>query len=189
MWADLWNLRLPTFSSSLTLLFVCSLVAWQIYYFLDDDTIQVIEPRTYNSGIPQGGLIRRHRIPLEAPCQDEYFNLLHFNVGCEVTLYGKTFFICSCDPFTRNFLNRLGIPVPMDMQLPPDMATEKRKDVSFLSTLPMCNCKLNRPWVMQIKTSQFARKPHQCLDTRGPFLKHDRHVLRFWLVHELILFF
>ena len=101
----------------------------KIYYYLEDDTIQVLEPKTFNAGLPQGTIIRRHRIPLDPPCEDEFHNIHSFNVACEVVIYGKTFFICACDGFTRNFLNRLGIPVAQNMELPPDMATEKRKDV------------------------------------------------------------
>lgn len=36
-----------------------------IHYFLEDDTIQVVEPKTPNSGIQQGVLLRRQRIPLD----------------------------------------------------------------------------------------------------------------------------
>lgn len=34
--------------------------------------------------------------------------------------------------------------------------------------------------LLQRKTSQFARKPHHTVDTRGPFIRHSDHVLRFW---------
>jgi len=98
-------------------------------FFLEDDTIQVLEPRTHNAGLPQGQIIKRHRIPLPSPCEGQFYTLEHFNVGCDVSLYGKTFFICGCDGFTRRFLNRLGIPVPDNMDMPPDIATEKMKDV------------------------------------------------------------
>jgi len=42
-----------------------------------------------NSGIPQGTLIRRHRIPLPAPNDDEFYNVEHFNVGNELVFYGR----------------------------------------------------------------------------------------------------
>ena len=108
----------------------------RILYFLEDDTVKVVEPQTYNAGLPQGTIIRRHRISLPPPCEDSYYNLEHFNVGCEVNLYGKVFLICGCDQFTRNFLNRLGIPVPDNMEMPPDEATEKMKDVGVLRSSP-----------------------------------------------------
>merc|ERR1711953_1210111 len=36
----------------------------KIYFYLEDDSIQVVEPIKDNSGLPQGTLIRRHRIPM-----------------------------------------------------------------------------------------------------------------------------
>ncbi|KAI9145221.1 hypothetical protein BKA69DRAFT_1108755 [Paraphysoderma sedebokerense] len=74
-----------------------------ILFYLEDDTIHVIEPRSQNSGIPQGTLIRRHRIPAvvtELPSK-RFFGLKDFNVGNEITFYGKTFKIVGCDGFTR----------------------------------------------------------------------------------------
>ena len=32
-----------------------------VYFYLEDDSIQVVEPRQKNAGLPQGTLIRRHR--------------------------------------------------------------------------------------------------------------------------------
>jgi hypothetical protein len=37
-----------------------------IHYFLEDDTNQVVEPKLPNSGIQQGVLLRRQRIPLDS---------------------------------------------------------------------------------------------------------------------------
>lgn len=103
----------------------------KIYFFLEDDTVQVIEPKVQNSGMSQGQIIRRHRIPLPSPCEDSFYTLEHFNIGCEVNIYGKVFYICGCDGFTRNFLNRLGISVPQNMETPQDPASDKIKDVSM----------------------------------------------------------
>ena len=35
----------------------------KIYYYLEDDSISVVEPIVENSGIPQGKLIKRQRLP------------------------------------------------------------------------------------------------------------------------------
>ena len=42
-----------------------------------------------NSGMPQGTIIRRHRIPKPAPRDDEYYTVEDFNIGNEITFYGK----------------------------------------------------------------------------------------------------
>jgi hypothetical protein len=72
-----------------------------IYFYLDDDTIHVSEPKTANSGIPQGTLIRRHRIPHENSTVGQHFTIQDINVEGEVTFYAKTFKIVGCDEFTR----------------------------------------------------------------------------------------
>ena len=64
-----------------------------ILYYLEDDSIQVNEARQENSGIPQGTLIRRHRIPKPAPSDDAFFDVDAFNVGNNVTLYSRSFTI------------------------------------------------------------------------------------------------
>ena len=65
----------------------------KIYFYLEDDTIQVIESKIENSGIPQGTLIRRHRIPLPPPNNDAFYTIENFNIGKEVMLYSRLFHI------------------------------------------------------------------------------------------------
>jgi hypothetical protein len=35
----------------------------RVLYYLEDDSMQVSEPKEENSGIPQGVFIKRHRVP------------------------------------------------------------------------------------------------------------------------------
>ena len=39
----------------------------ELLYYLEDDTVQVSEPRQANSGMPQGLVVKRHRVPHPAP--------------------------------------------------------------------------------------------------------------------------
>ena len=68
-----------------------------IHYFLEDDSIAVVEPPVENSGIPQGVLIKRHRIPRSTT---EFYSIKDFNLGININFYGKTFRIVDCDQFT-----------------------------------------------------------------------------------------
>uniref|UniRef100_A0A8C2B8G9 EF-hand domain (C-terminal) containing 2 n=1 Tax=Cyprinus carpio TaxID=7962 RepID=A0A8C2B8G9_CYPCA len=74
----------------------------KIYFYLEDDTIQVEEPELKNSGIPQDKLSKsnRHRISLPAPKDDCFYNVHHFNINQEIAFYSRTFMITDCDPFT-----------------------------------------------------------------------------------------
>ncbi|KXS15887.1 hypothetical protein M427DRAFT_98498 [Gonapodya prolifera JEL478] len=77
-----------------------------IYFYLEDDTVQVTEPRAPNSGLMQGTLIRRHRVPLPNAEDGQHHTITDFNVGKEVTLHARTFKIIGCDGFTRYTLVR-----------------------------------------------------------------------------------
>jgi len=130
----------------------------KMYFYLEDDSIQVIEPHVKNSGIPQGTLIRRHRVPLPPPHDDEFYTVDHFNVNNEVTLYGRKFKLTDCDEFTRNFLTKLGCSVGQDSAAPSDPYSRLREE-NDQSMQPL--------------------RPYERLDKLKQFLEHDRHVLRF----------
>jgi Ca2+-binding EF-hand superfamily protein len=76
-----------------------------IYYYLEDDTCLVNEPRQDNSGLPQGTLIRRHRFP--GP-DGGYVKPEDLQVGSTLPLYGRTLYITDCDAFTRNYYEQTG---------------------------------------------------------------------------------
>jgi len=131
----------------------------KIYFYLEDDSIQVIEPRLRNSGVPQGTLIRRHRIPKPAPQDDLFYTAEDFNIGVELSLYGKVFKITGCDQFTENFLKKLGVGINLPEKVPSDPYMSHRKALDE-SCQPL--------------------RPYQRVDTLKQFLDHDGHVLRFY---------
>ena len=70
----------------------------RIYYYLEDDSISVVEPMIENCGIPQGKLIKRQQLP-----KNDLGDCWHWkdlNIGIDVTFYGKVFHIYSCDKWT-----------------------------------------------------------------------------------------
>lgn len=75
-------------------------------------SLLVVEPRQNNVGYPQGTILKRHRVPLPAPNDDRFYTYDLFNVGAEVSFYGRVYKLIDCDPFTRNFLTKLGVRVP-----------------------------------------------------------------------------
>ncbi|XP_066542784.1 EF-hand domain-containing family member C2 isoform X2 [Hoplias malabaricus] len=131
----------------------------KIYFYLEDDTIQVVEPELKNSGIPQGTLIRRHRIPLIAPNDGQFYNLHHFNINQEIVFYSRTFMITDCDPFTRNFLRKMGVRLNSPTAAPSDPYSTLRQD---------------------LEDSMKPLRPYERQDTLKQFLEHDRDVLRFY---------
>ncbi|BFZ06219.1 hypothetical protein BsWGS_09258 [Bradybaena similaris] len=131
----------------------------KIYLYLEDDSIQVIEPRLRNAAIAQGTIIRRHRIPRPPPNEDEFYTVEDFNIGSEINLYSKVFKITDCDQFTQNFLRKMGTNVQRPNKLPEDPYMISRK---------------------ALDESMHPLRPYEKSDTLKQFLDHDHHVLRFY---------
>lgn len=133
-----------------------------IFFYLEDDSIQVTEHRVKNSGIPQGTLIRRHRIPKPNHGQptetEEFYTSEDFNVGVTIDLYSRMFVITDCDDFTNHFLSKLGVQVNGSISMPSDPYTMERNKM-------LAAMKPRRPYVKE--------------DTLKQFLNNDRKVLRF----------
>ncbi|KAI8838822.1 EF-hand domain-containing member C2 [Chytriomyces hyalinus] len=134
-----------------------------IYFYLEDDTIHVSEPKTQNSGIPQGTLIRRHRIQKQREENGQHFTITDLNVDKQVTLYSKTFMIIGCDQFTRQFLSNLGVHVPSNGTFPQDPYQTLRDELT-------ARMKATRPCEPKTSLKQF--------------LENDRRVLRFYCIWD-----
>ncbi|NXG62012.1 EFHC2 protein, partial [Hemiprocne comata] len=135
----------------------------KIYFYLEDDTIQVLEPRVKNSGINQGTIVRRHRIPLPPPHEEEFYTIDNFNINIEIILYGRRYKIIDCDQFTKNFLRKMGIKLNPPAGHPDDPYTKERQ---------------------KILESMKPLRPYERIDTLKQFLEHDGHVLRFFCVWD-----
>ena len=87
-----------------------------IYMYLEDESVYVGEPRQPNSGIPQGTFLKRHKIPKDD--KGGTFGVGDIEVGSTVTFYGRTFFVTSCDAFTREYLTSMGKPPAEEVPMP-----------------------------------------------------------------------
>ncbi|XP_074760965.1 EF-hand domain-containing family member C2 isoform X2 [Athene noctua] len=135
----------------------------KIYFYLEDDTIQVIEPQVKNSGITQGTIVRRHRIPLPPPHEDQFYTIDHFNINIEVILYARKYKIIDCDQFTKNFLRKMGVRLNPPTGRPDDPYTKERQ---------------------KILDSMKPLRPYERIDALKQFLDHDGRVLRFFCVWD-----
>lgn len=131
-----------------------------VFYYLEDDSIAVNEPHVENSGMPQGKLIKRQRLPKND--QGDHWHWKDLNLGVNATFYGKVFHLVNCDKFTKDFLESEGIIVNPSEELPSDPYVEKRKTAAALRTYTT--------------PSSF--------DKQKQFLEMDRKVLRFYCVWD-----
>ncbi|KAH8304975.1 hypothetical protein KR018_009136, partial [Drosophila ironensis] len=129
----------------------------KIYYYLEDDTVEIYEPRVDNSGIVQGCVVHRQRVRKAPPCDNEFISLIDLNVDMTIQIYDRQYHITDCDPFTRDFLNKRGITVPDPVTSPCDPTELLRKRDK------------NRSINAIQKSHPFAQ-----------FLKYDRQVLKFY---------
>jgi hypothetical protein len=135
-----------------------------IFYHLEDDTVSVSEVRTDNSGMPQGGLIKRHQV--------QNITFEQFNIGYDVSIYGKVFHITDCDEFTRAFLGGVGITVP---------AAESELRDEYTSKREAANKRGPKPANVEF---QKAKMTAQEVKSTTQFLANDRKVLKFRAVWD-----
>ncbi|XP_058514978.1 EF-hand domain-containing family member C2 [Ochotona princeps] len=136
---------------------------FKIYFYPEDDTIQVNEPKVKNSGMLQGVFFRRHRIPLPPPNDDQFYTVYHFNINIEIVFYGWKFKIYNCDSFTGNFLKKVGIKLNPPGQCPEDPYIRTRKET--------------------VECMQPLR-PYEPYDTLRQFLLNDKRVLHFFCLWD-----
>ncbi|XP_002739739.1 EF-hand domain-containing protein 1-like [Saccoglossus kowalevskii] len=131
-----------------------------IFYYLEDDSISVVEPHVENSGMPQGKLIKRQRLPKND--QGDHWHWKDFNLGINVTFYGKIFRVIDCDQFSKQFMASEGIDLNEPEQVSSDPYIETRKEAASLRTYTT-------------KSS---------FDKLKQFIDLDRKVLRFYCVWD-----
>jgi len=140
-----------------------------IYYYLEDDTVHILEPKIANSGIPQGVFLKRHLVP--KPGQIETYKWRDFSVGSNFEFYGRVFRIYDADEFTRSFYVNEGITLSACEALPDD---------PFVHTRAMVNMKQNPPDLAEhknyIEVMLKGGRPNKSLQS---FLDNDRRVLSF----------
>jgi len=141
-----------------------------IYYYLEDHSIHVAEPKQENSGIPQGVFIKRHRIP---KANNEYVCLDDLMIGGELLVYGRVFRIYDVDDFTRQFFNQNGVDMGPPEEVPRDPFAQKT------AAQPVNNKKIMYPMKEHMEAS-LGKMMGVNIESTQRFLKNDRKVLRFY---------
>ncbi|TMS12196.1 EF-hand domain-containing protein 1 [Larimichthys crocea] len=129
-----------------------------IYYYLEDDSMCIIEPRVENSGIPQGKRLKRQRLPKNE--RGDHYQWKDLNLGMDLEVYGVKYHITQCDTFTKEFMDSEGIVLNEPEPMPVD---------------PYSKCHKNPPPTYTTPSDW---------DTRQRFLTMDRKVLRFYALWD-----
>ena len=70
-----------------------------MYYYTEDDTVEIIEQKTENSGMPQGSILRRGKVP--GVTADS------FKLGNSPIIYARSYSIISCNESTKEYARNI----------------------------------------------------------------------------------
>lgn len=129
-----------------------------IYFYLEDCSIRVNEPKSANSGIPQGVFAKRIRY---RKSNGSMYSPKDFKIGGYFTLNGRRFMIVDCDSATRSFYSSNLSPLAAALPYPEDRYSSLLRFQS------------------QRRTTSVDLNGSGAADTLRQFLQHDRQVLRF----------
>jgi len=154
-------------------------------YYLADDTIEITEVKTENSGIPQGQFLKKSKIPKsDGSGKVSEHDLV---VGGVLSFHGRTYHIINCDDFTRKYFANAGTPQPENLPSPADVyntrrALMKERDTGADQTI--ARGKKQNPLKKFMEASLGNPSPRMRVGTQSDnlsrFLKNDRKVLRFY---------
>lgn len=149
----------------------------EITFHLEDDTLEISEPRVENSGLSQGKLLRRHQVPKPGPGrqgrvtpgplatgalqQFPVFTISDAYAGAELDIYNRVYTILDCDVATKRYLESMGRPFGLPLNSAPKYWDPKL-----------------RPGNLRHK-----KKNHKTVKNLG-FYEYDVKVLRFFGVWD-----
>ena len=104
-------------------------------HVLQDETLALVEPRLHNSGLDQGILVKRHRIPKNSafsvnidselrsvmPNDSPQGHWTDLNIGTVLRVYGRKVTLTNCDAFTRSHLASEWVELAPVETGPPDI--------------------------------------------------------------------
>lgn len=94
-----------------------------IFYYLEDKSIMVTEPKQVNAGTPQGAFLKRQVVLKPDGCP---FMPDDFSIGCDTGIYGRQVRVYDCDDYTREFYARQGRTLPDASAAPRDNFQESQ---------------------------------------------------------------
>ncbi|KAF4667259.1 EF-hand domain (C-terminal) containing [Perkinsus chesapeaki] len=146
-----------------------------LYYYLEDDTMHVSEPREDNSGLSQGKLLKRHRIPRGDG--SGYITTADMRIGEGIKIYGRVIQITAVDGFTRSYYeNVLATPLADNLEIPEDTFAHTKKEAKVAGAAMARNYEKVYREVM-LGGGQANERMQQ-------FLEKDRKVCRFYAVMD-----
>eukprot|EP01041_Mallomonas_annulata_P008874 gene8874-18373_t len=93
-----------------------------ISFFLEDNTMEIVEPIEPNTGLMQGKILRRHQVvkPSGGDPDPEIsiYVISDFTSGAIISIYHRNYSIIDCDNRTRNIMAEIGLEFGDALPLP-----------------------------------------------------------------------
>jgi len=167
-----------------------------IHFYNSDNSIMISEPAVTNSGIQGGVLLRRHKVAPSmenkrgtrsatkaAPC----ITVNDFEIGEEITMYGRTYHIVDCDAATRDFYASLGHNLGPSLPYPTDQYfTEYRNRLEGKEPVRKMDWEdrdIKMGFEQAVMGKTFMHTPEEIAKTKR-FLLDDKSVLMFKAIWE-----
>ena len=103
-----------------------------IFYYLEDKSIMVTEPKVVNSGTPQGAFLKRQMVVKQDGSQSPFMPN-DFGIGTDVSIFGRVMRIYDCDDYTRQFFAVSEIHIPLILNLNETLVTSVTRWFSNLN--------------------------------------------------------
>jgi len=148
----------------------------QIYYYLDDGTLYINEPKIENSGIPQGVFLKRQKVPKTLEDRNDFISWEDINLGQNLYVYGRVFRVVDCDEFTRFFYQDNKVQLNAPESVPTD---------NFDYYTSIKNLKIPPPDTKEYKEYfEVKLKGGHPNNGLAKYLQNDRKVLSFDVVWD-----
>eukprot|EP00985_Skeletonema_marinoi_P016359 scaffold8775_cov170-Skeletonema_marinoi.AAC.1 len=154
--------------------------ACEIYFYVEDGTMEIIQTKTENSGIVQGKFLRRSKVvkPGTSSC---HYGIDDLKIGNTLDIYCRSFRVVNCNESTRRYvLEHHGwcmhdvqpIPLPRD-----HFAEMNRAKMIRESGVPGLDRKRKMNDLKVVMESQLGKQ--SSMTDRGMFLEHGTDALCF----------
>ena len=78
----------------------------EITYYIESNTLEIIEPSVPNCGLYQGKILKNGQVP--NPIKNRIYLIEDFTSGTELNIYGRIYTVADCDRETKRYLSKLG---------------------------------------------------------------------------------
>ncbi|GMI34724.1 hypothetical protein TeGR_g8694 [Tetraparma gracilis] len=155
----------------------------EIYWYMEDMSIEILEIKQENSGIPQGALLSRRKVKVGGTVdRPEYLSPRAFKVGETVDVFSRGYTIISCNVSTQKWCEETYGWSSQDLaprQWPTDEFTVKNYSKMIRETGAGVGINRNRKMhEMKEYMEAYLGKPTSMSDL-GSFLAHDNKTLAF----------